>query len=119
MGFVGIDHDYPVSIKEVLDICAETGAIETQQRIRKLKPHRSRHDVTDKDAHWAEMVFNVIKDVETPMLMYQAEKDVVEKSLRMLFDDWELRNINKPTFNPSKDKPTTMIDLKAFEDDLK
>ena len=90
MGWVGIDKDYPVSIKEVLDITAETGALETQVRIRELKPYRSRFaPITDKEAHWAEMVFNVIKDVETPMLMYQAEKDVVEKALRMLFDEWE------------------------------
>lgn len=89
MGWVGIEQDYPVSIKEVLDITAETGALTTQSRIRELKPYRSRFEVTDKDAHWAEMVFNVIKDVETPMLMYQAEKDVVEKALRMLFDEWE------------------------------
>ena len=37
-GFVGIEEDYPVSIKEVLNITAETGALETQSRIRKL-PH--------------------------------------------------------------------------------
>lgn len=109
MGWVGIERDYPVSIKEVLDICAECGAIISQERIRKLKPYRSRHGVTDKDAHWAEMVLNVIQNVETPMLMYQAEKDVVEKSLRMLFDDWELRNIDKPTFNSSKDMPVPPV----------
>lgn len=55
MGWVGIDYDYPVSIKEVLDITAETGALTTQSRIRELKPYRSRFEVTDKDAHWAEM----------------------------------------------------------------
>lgn len=81
---------YPVSIKEVLDITAETGALTTQSRIRELKPYRSRFEVTDKDAHWAEMVLNVIRDIDCPMLMYQAEKDVVEKALRMLLDDWEL-----------------------------
>ena len=37
-GFVGIEEDYPVSIKEVLGITAETGALETQNRIRQL-PH--------------------------------------------------------------------------------
>ena len=39
MGWVGIDQDYPVSIKEVLDITAETGALTTQSRIRELKPY--------------------------------------------------------------------------------
>ena len=35
-GYVGIDDDYPVSIKQVLNITAETGALETQRRIRQL-----------------------------------------------------------------------------------
>ena len=35
-GFVGIEEDYPVSIKEVLNITAETGAFETQCRVREL-----------------------------------------------------------------------------------
>ena len=39
MGWVGIDKDYPVSIKEVLDITAETGALTAQSRIRELKPY--------------------------------------------------------------------------------
>ena len=57
--------------------------------------NRSRLEVTDKDAHWAEMVLSVICDIDCPMLMYQAEKDVVEKALRMLFDDWELGKIKE------------------------
>lgn len=105
MGWVGIDQDYPVSIKEVLDITAETGASTTQNRIRELKPYRSRFEVTDKDAHWAEMVLNVIRDIECPMLMYQAEKDVVEKALRMLFDDWELGRIKEQTYEPVEEQP--------------
>ena len=40
MGWVGIDKDYPVSIKEVLDITAETGALTAQSRIRELKPYK-------------------------------------------------------------------------------
>lgn len=37
-GYVGIDKDYFVSVKEVLNITAETGALETQDRVRKLSP---------------------------------------------------------------------------------
>ena len=37
-GYVGIDKDYFVSVKEVLNITAETGALETQNRVREL-PH--------------------------------------------------------------------------------
>ena len=35
-GYVGIDKDYFVSVKEVLNITAETGALETQNRVREL-----------------------------------------------------------------------------------
>ena len=37
-GYVGIDKDYFVSVKEVLNITAETGALETQCRVRDLTP---------------------------------------------------------------------------------
>ena len=37
-GYVGIDKDYFVSVKEVLNITAETGALETQDRVRDLLP---------------------------------------------------------------------------------
>ena len=84
-GYTGIERDYPVSIKEVLDITAETGALETQARIRELKPYQ--HPITSKEAHYAEIVLNVIKNVETPMLMYQAEKDIVERALRIVLGD--------------------------------
>ena len=36
-GYVGIDEDYPVSIKQVLNITAETGALETQRRVKELQ----------------------------------------------------------------------------------
>ena len=40
-GWVGIEEDYPVSIKQVLNILAETGALTAQKRIRdELKPYR-------------------------------------------------------------------------------
>lgn len=100
MGWTGIEQDYPVSIKEVIDITAETGALTTQSRVRELKPYRSRYEVTDRDAYLAEMIMNLILDVECPMLMYQEEKDVVEKALRMLFDDWELGKIKEQTYEP-------------------
>lgn len=38
VGYVGIDNDYFVSVKEVLNITAETGALETQDRVRDLSP---------------------------------------------------------------------------------
>ena len=43
-------------------------------------------EVTEKDAHWAEIVLRVLRDNDCPMLMYQAEKDVVENALLMLLD---------------------------------
>ena len=49
------------------------------------------------------MVLNVIRDIDCPMLMYQAEKDVVEKALRMLFDDWELGKIKEQTYIPCEE----------------
>lgn len=38
VGYTGIDDDYLISIKEVIDITAETGAMETQRRIKELIP---------------------------------------------------------------------------------
>ena len=38
MGYVGLEEDYCVSVKSVLDITAETGALTTQSRIRELTP---------------------------------------------------------------------------------
>ena len=35
-GYVGVDDDYPVSVKQVLNITAELGALETQNRVREL-----------------------------------------------------------------------------------
>ena len=107
MGWVGIDQDYPVSIKEVLDITAETGALTTQSRIRELKPYRSRFEVTDKDAHWAEIVLSLIHDVGYPMLMYQAEKDVVDKALKMLLDEWEFKKNKRTKDNPVGERSCT------------
>ncbi len=44
-GWVGIEQDYPVSIKQVLDILAETGALVSQERIRnELEPYRGQFD---------------------------------------------------------------------------
>lgn len=48
-GYVGIDKDYFVSVKEVLNITAETGALETQDRVRELPPA----DVVEvRHGHW-------------------------------------------------------------------
>ena len=41
VGYVGVDDDYLVSVKEVLNITAETGALETQRRVKEL-PRRDR-----------------------------------------------------------------------------
>ena len=38
MGYVGIEEDYYISVKSVLDITAETGALTTQSKIRELTP---------------------------------------------------------------------------------
>ena len=36
VGYTGVDEDYLVSVQEVLNITAETGALETQRRVREL-----------------------------------------------------------------------------------
>jgi len=36
---IGAMNDYPISAKAVLNITAETGALETQSRIMELKPY--------------------------------------------------------------------------------
>lgn len=38
---------------------------------------------------FANVVIGAIKNVETPMLMFKGEKDVVEKALRMYIDKIE------------------------------
>ena len=39
-----------------------------------------------KELYFANAVIGVIANVKTPMLMYQEEKDVVRKALRMYID---------------------------------
>ena len=39
-----------------------------------------------KELYFANVVIGVIDNVKTPMLMYQEEKDVVRKALRMYID---------------------------------
>ena len=39
-----------------------------------------------KELYFANAVIGVIDNVKTPMLMYQEEKDVVRKALRMYID---------------------------------
>ena len=43
----------------------------------------------EKELYFANVVIGAIKNVETPMLMYQEEKNVVEKALRMYIDKIE------------------------------
>ena len=40
-----------------------------------------------KELYFANAIIGAIKNVKTPMLMYQEEKDVVEKALRMYIDN--------------------------------
>ena len=43
----------------------------------------------EKELYFANVVIGAIKNVETPMLMYQEEKNVVEKALRMYIEKIE------------------------------
>ena len=49
MGWTDIEQDYPVSIKEVVDITAETGALTTQSRVMELKPYGTGKHMTNAD----------------------------------------------------------------------
>lgn len=42
-----------------------------------------------KELHFANTVIGAIKNVKVPMLMYEEEKNVVEKALRMYIDKIE------------------------------
>lgn len=43
----------------------------------------------EQEIYFANVVIGAIKNVETPMLMFKGEKDVVEKALRMYIDKIE------------------------------
>lgn len=43
----------------------------------------------EQELYFANMVIGAVRNVETPMLMYKGEKDVVEKALRMYIDKIE------------------------------
>lgn len=43
----------------------------------------------EKELYFANVVIGAIKNVETPMLMFKEEKNVVEKALRMYIDKIE------------------------------
>lgn len=43
-GWIGVENDYPISVKEAINITAETGALETQTRIKTLKPYGSEEE---------------------------------------------------------------------------
>lgn len=43
----------------------------------------------EQELYFANVVIGAIKNVETPMLMFKGEKDVVEKALRMYIDKIE------------------------------
>lgn len=49
-------------------------------------------------------IINAIHACKT-MEELDAEKDVVEKALRMLFDDWELGKIKEQTYMPVEEQP--------------
>ncbi len=69
MGRVGIEQDYPVSIKEVLDITAETGALITQSRVRELKPYCGASFMSE-----SRMKFSIIRKIDTQLLNNQLHK---------------------------------------------
>ena len=63
VGYVGIDKDYFVSVKEVLNITAETGALETQDRVRDLPPVDAVEVVRCKDCRYEKTCCrNIIDD---------------------------------------------------------
>lgn len=43
----------------------------------------------EKELYFANAVIGAIENVKTPMLMYEEEKDVVKKALRMYIDKME------------------------------
>ena len=56
-----------------------------------------------KELYFANAVIGAIDNVKTPMLMYQEEKDVVRKALRMYIDRIdELRRIRRRTIQTAR-----------------
>lgn len=47
--------------------------------------------ITDKDAHFGELVLMEIRDVDCPMLITTGERDVVKKALIKALDEWAER----------------------------
>ena len=47
--------------------------------------------ITDKDAHFGELVLRAIRDIECPMLMTEGEKVAVKKALIKALDEWAER----------------------------
>ncbi len=45
----------------------------------------------ENDIYFAKVIIGAIHHVNTPMLMYQGEKDVVEKALRKYIDELEAK----------------------------
>ena len=43
--------------------------------------------LTKEEIETAKFVLDLIRDIETPMLMYQHEKDIVKKALEKLLQD--------------------------------
>ena len=48
--------------------------------------------LTQEEIETAKFVLDLLRDIETPMLMYQHEKDIVCKALKILLDKWNLQN---------------------------
>ena len=46
-------------------------------------------DIYDRDAHFAELILGLIKNVEHPMLIYEGEKEAVRKGLEMLLEAYK------------------------------
>ena len=68
-GYVGVDDDYPVSVKQVLNITAELGALETQSRVRELPRYQVTADEDfEKQIH---AMFDHIWDCEIEHPVFQ------------------------------------------------
>ena len=52
-------------------------------------------DEQKKELYFANTVIGAIDNIETPMLMYEGEKNVVKKALQMYIDKLEMESYDK------------------------
>ena len=53
------------------------------------REERRMSEITEQEVFFANRIIDVIDHVQTPMLIYIGEKEVVKKALRMLLDEYE------------------------------